>query len=195
MFRLRNFSISKKLTLVNMLVSAAALLLAGASFFAYDLYAFRVGIVRNLNIQARIIGTNTEAALVFNDPKSAETTLSALQASPRIIYGGIYTADMQLFAAYWRQTSRPKVSLPQLSPGQPQAYWFRDGHIEVANAIILQGKPIGTVYLWSDMQALYDRLKKLCGNCHRGTVDVPAGCATGIPNVSARHFGAHDGSR
>ena len=79
-----------------MFVSGTALLLACTAFFAYDLYTFRVGIARNLSTQAQIIGSNTVSALVFNDARAAETTLSALKASPHVTYAAIYTSDYQL---------------------------------------------------------------------------------------------------
>ena len=46
----------------------AALLLACASFIAYDLVTFRQNAVGNLRVQSQIIGDNTVSALVFDDP-------------------------------------------------------------------------------------------------------------------------------
>ena len=63
MVRFRDYSIPKKLTVMNMLVSSTVLLLASAGFFAYDLYNFRKRIVRDLGIQAQIIGSNSISAL------------------------------------------------------------------------------------------------------------------------------------
>jgi hypothetical protein len=59
MFNIQNYSISKKLTWMNMLVSGVALLLACGGFCAYDLYSFRDALVLNVSIQAQIIGDNT----------------------------------------------------------------------------------------------------------------------------------------
>ena len=84
MHKTQDNSLSRKLTLMNVLVSAVALVLASGSFCAYDLYSFRVALVRNVSIQAQIIGDNTVSALVFNDPQSAEKTLSALRANPNL---------------------------------------------------------------------------------------------------------------
>ena len=81
MLRFRDYSIPKKLTWMNLLVSGTALLLASTGFFAYDLYNFRASTVRNLGIQAQIIGSNSISALLFDDPRSAENTLSALRAA------------------------------------------------------------------------------------------------------------------
>ena len=61
-----------------MLVSGVALLTACAAFIAYDLVTFREALVYNLSSQAQIVGSNSISALVFNDPRSAETTLAAL---------------------------------------------------------------------------------------------------------------------
>jgi len=152
-------SISKKLTLMNVLVSAVALLLAGGGFCAYDLYSFRMALVRNVSMQAQIIGDNTVSALLFNDPQSAEKTLSALRANPNIVYAQIYAPDGQLFAGYWRDGTGETMALPIVPAGQTQSHWFKDGHLGMARAIIFQGKPTGTVYIRSDLGAMNDQLR------------------------------------
>src|SRR5216684_1349834 len=159
MLKIQHYSISKKLTWINMLVSGVALLLACAAFFAYDLYTFRVGIVRNLSTQAQIIGSNTVSALVFNDPHAAENTLSALKASPHILYAAIYTTDGQPFAGYWLDGNGKTLPLPALPAGQTQANWVSGGQISLVDSIIFQGKPTGFVYIQSDLRAVNDRLK------------------------------------
>jgi PAS domain S-box-containing protein len=155
----QQYSISRKLTLMNVLVSAVALLLASSGFCAYDRYSFRVALVRNVSIQAQIIGDNTISALVFNDPQSAEKTLSALRANPNLIYAQIYTRDGQPFAGYWRDRAGETRAVPIIPAGQTQSYWFKDGHLGMARAIIFEGKPTGTVYIRSDLGAMSDRLR------------------------------------
>src|SRR5713101_777013 len=100
MFQFRDYSISKKLTWMNMLVSGAALLLAGSAFVAYELTTFRETMERGLSIQAQIVAANSTSALLFNDPASGENTLSALKAAPNILSAGIYRPDGQPFATY-----------------------------------------------------------------------------------------------
>ena len=159
MLKFQHYSISKKLTGINMLVSGAALLLACIAFFAYDLYTFRAGIVGNLSTEAQILGSNTVSALVFNDPHAAGKTLSALKASPHIIYGAIYTPDGQVFAGYWRDNNGKPLPIPALPIGQTQAHWFANGRIVLVQAITFEGKLPGFVYILSDLQAINDRLK------------------------------------
>jgi len=159
MLKVQHYSISKKLTWMNMLVSGTALLLACSAFFAYDLYTFRAGVVHNLSTEARIIGSNTISALVFNDPHSAETTLSALKGSPSIVYAAIYTPDGKPFAGYWQDGSGQAMPLPVVPAGQTQAHWFSGGQIALVDSVILEGKPIGFVYIRSDLRAMNDRWK------------------------------------
>jgi PAS domain S-box-containing protein len=153
------YSISRKLTLMNVLVSAVALLLASGGFCAYDMYSFRMALVRNVSIQAQIIGDNTVSALLFNDQHSAEKTLSALRANPNLVYAQIYTRDGQPFAGYWRDRAGETMALPIIPTGQTQSHWFKDTHLGMARSVIFQGKPTGTVYIRSDLEAMNDRLK------------------------------------
>src|SRR6266850_1937742 len=150
MLRIRHYSISKKLTWMNMFVSGTALLLACTAFFAYDLYTFRVGIARNLSTQAQIIGSNTVSALVFNDARAAETTLSALKASPHVTYAAIYTSEGKFFAGYWTGGSGQALPFPSLPAGKSQTIWFSDGQIALVNPIVFQDRPTGFVYIRSD---------------------------------------------
>ncbi len=159
MLNFQHFSISKKLTWMNMLVSGAALLLACTAFFAYDFYTFREGIVHNLSTEAQIIGSNSVSALVFNDSGAAGNTLAALKASPHIVHAAIYTQDGQPFAGYWRDRSGKALPLPTIPPGQTQTYSFADGQITLLDAIVFQGKPTGFVYIQSDLRIINDRLR------------------------------------
>jgi PAS domain S-box-containing protein len=159
MIKLRD-SLSKKLTAMNMLVSGVALLLASAAFFVYDLITFRTNLISNTSVQAQIIGSNAVSPLIFNDPQSAEKTLSTLRASQHIVYAGIYDAHGHFFAGYWRQ---PGAWLPVLLPLGPRQqtdhYWFEDGQFALVQTILLDGRPVGIVYIRSDLGAIYDRLR------------------------------------
>src|SRR5947207_1927932 len=120
----RGHSISRRLTLMNMAVSATALLLACAAFFAYDLYTFRDTLERNRSIQAQIIGANTTSALAFDEPKSAEVTLSALKAAPNILSATVYTMDGKAFATYKRANAGNGGPPPAIPPGQLEVVSF-----------------------------------------------------------------------
>src|SRR5260370_30518938 len=112
MFKVPDYSIKKKLTWINMLVSGAALLLACAAFLAYDLSTFRATMVRSLSIQAQIAGSNSASALLFGDSESTKNTLSALKAAPDILSAGIYKPSGDPFAVSWRHRHGGVLPLP-----------------------------------------------------------------------------------
>jgi len=145
---------------MNILVSGAALLIAGASFVGDDWVTFREATVHNLSIQAQIAGSNSVSALLFNDPQSAENTLSALKAAPNIVSAGIYTLEGQPFATYSRDATGHVLTLPAIPPGQIEDHWFKDGQLVVVRKIVFEGKPTSTVYIRSDLNEMNHRLKR-----------------------------------
>src|SRR5216683_5381640 len=147
MIKARNYSITKRLTMMNILVSGAALLMACSAFVAYDVVTVRQAMVHNLSIQAQITGSNSVSALLFSDPQSAENTLSALQVAPNIVSAGIYTAEGRVFASYSPDGSGEALTLPALPLGQLEHHWFLDRHLVLARKIVFEGKPTGTVYI------------------------------------------------
>ncbi len=163
MRKFKDASIADRLTWMNMLVSGTALLLACVAFIAYDMVTFRATAVRNLSTQAQIIGANSASALLFNDPQSAENTLSALKAAPNILSAGIYTPDAQLFASYSRAPNAPVPVLPQPASVRTETHWISGKQIVLIRSIVFGGKPAGTVYIRSDVLELDQRLERYVG--------------------------------
>ena len=91
MLNIRDYSIKKKLTLMNMLVSGVALLTACVALIGYDLVTFRDVAVSNLSTQAQIAASNSISALLFDDPVAAQNTLSALKTAPNIKSAGMFS--------------------------------------------------------------------------------------------------------
>jgi signal transduction histidine kinase/CheY-like chemotaxis protein len=156
-------SISRKLTWMNMLVSGAALLLACAAFIGYDTVTFREMMVRNLSTQAQIIGSNSASALLFNDPQSAENTLSALKAAPDILSAVIYTPAGRPLASYSRDPNDQIPAPPSITSGQMEIHSLKSSEIVLIRSIVFQGKPTGTVYIRSDLEELNRRLNRYAG--------------------------------
>jgi signal transduction histidine kinase len=158
-WRGRSYSLARKLNRMNMLVSCTALLTACAAFVAYDLATFRESVVRNLSVEAQIIGSNSVSALEFDDPHSAEKTLSALNASPNIISAGIYGPNGRVFAAYSRDRGAKAPPLVALG-NQTEAHSFRANEVLLTRSIVFGGKRAGTVRIRSDLESLYARLRR-----------------------------------
>jgi len=183
---LSDISIKYKIIGIIMLTSAIVLFLASASFFTNDLISFRRSLVDDLSTTAGLVGTNSMAALTFNDKKAAEETLAALTAEPNIISVGLYTPDGRKFAEYLRAevkeatscvTCHQSKNLPDIDPANTmkgellspvhlkKSYSFGDNNLVLLQPIILEGETIGTVCIQSDLQELRSRQVSYVGIC------------------------------
>jgi signal transduction histidine kinase len=158
---LRHSPISRKLTVMNVLVSGTVLLAACIAFVAYDQYTFRDSLIRSLSAEAQIIGSNSISALTFNDPESARQTLSALQNLSHVITAAIIEPDGQVFAQYARNEGE-RLPNPGASLGKAIAT-FRGDELIVRQPIVFQGKLLGTVFIRSDLEETHQRLAQYTG--------------------------------
>jgi len=108
---------------------------------------FRRNKILGLFTRADIIGYNCKAALVFDDPKDAGETLSALQAEPTVVFACIYDAQGKVFAAYQRQDLTEKIKPPEM---QTDGYAVKNDRIILFKDIKLDGETIGTINIQSD---------------------------------------------
>ena len=144
-------SVKTKLILTSILSKGVALLVAGVVITSFDLMALREKLVRRTSIQADIVGANCLSALLFSDPKSAETTLAALKADPRIRAAGLYAADRRLFATYVRDPSGG-TSLLEDSLGETgQGHRLGHDRLVLWRSVLFDQKTIGAVVIVSDL--------------------------------------------
>jgi len=153
-------SISGRLTWMNLVVSGVALLLASVSFAVYDAVTFRDAMVQTLTIQAGIIGSNTVSALLFDDTKSAETTLKAFAGAPSIMAAAIYDHDGRLFATYLGTAGRDTVPARAPDTERTDMAWLAAPGITVVRPITFKDTHAGTVYIRSDLSNFYNRLRR-----------------------------------
>lgn len=160
MSKSRPISIASKLTRMNMLVSATALVLACVGFVAYDLASFRSLLVRNLSIQAQVAGSNSVSALLFDDAAAAERTLVAFRLAPNIVSASIYDDEGKLFASYQRDSGARIPAKPQMLAKQEENYWYEDENVMLIHTVMFQGRRVGFVFIQSDIQTLVERVKR-----------------------------------
>jgi signal transduction histidine kinase len=159
MQRFRDISIKRKLTWLGVLTSASALILACAAFVIYDVKNFYDDVVRSAATQAKIIGYNSAATILFIDPHSASQTLTALSTEPDIIAAGIYTRDGNLFASYPASgSSSTAPTLPRSLSPRADGHRFEKHYLELWQQIVFERKVIGTVVIQTSLDAMRVRL-------------------------------------
>ncbi len=157
MRRFRDISIRRKLTTVVLLTSSVALLVASIVFVLADRAATKVGMVRDLEILADVIGSNSTVALAFDSDDDASEVLGALRADPYVLAACIYTVGDRQFATYFR-ANEPSITLPQ-GPGI-DGHHFGDDGLSMFRTIMLGNKEIGSLYLLSDTRKMTERLSR-----------------------------------
>ena len=156
----RDLPIRRKLTVIIMATSSAALLLACSAFVLHDLVSFRRLLVADLSTLAKIIGSNSTGAILFNDPGRAGETLAALEAETNVLWACIYDQNGRRLADYVRGGGGT-VGFPPAPP--PPGHRFVEGRLLLSTPIVFDGETVGTVLLASDLEEIRARLVRYVG--------------------------------
>ena len=103
-------------------------------------------------MQARIIGSNSTAALLFSDQRAGAEILAALEASPAVSGAYIISARGEPLASYQRGSSNAATALPQASPGADLRF------VDVREEVQANGCIIGNATIRASLAPLYRRL-------------------------------------
>ena len=151
----RGQSIRQKITRLVLLSCGVAALVACSVFAVYDVTTARNSLARDLATVAEITGSNSTAAIAFDDPQTAREILESLDVQPHIVEACIYTTDGRVFAKYSRSGSDPDFTPPPVSPDGVRKI---PGFMEVFRQIRLKEDVVGTIYLKSDLDELNARM-------------------------------------
>ncbi len=158
--KFRNSSIRVKLLLLMALNSSLALLLAGVSFLGYQAFQYRYAAARELTTLADIVSASSTGALSYDDERAANETLASLRGDRRIVGAAVYDKRDHLLAAY---PNARALSVAAPARPRPEGVYFENGDLVIFNAVVLRGERIGTIYLRSNMNEAFTRLRRYAG--------------------------------
>ncbi len=130
------------LTMVSSSVGLAFALFMGLVY--YEHFA-REHKVEELQSAADLIGTNSTAALVFDDKAEGARVLQALQTRKDIRQGVLFLPDGGVFAEYRRGNYTGAASAGRAAKGEGIS-WYADC-LGIVQPIRLEGREIGKLYL------------------------------------------------
>lgn len=160
---IRHWSIQHKLTAITMSVSGLVLLLGSAALVMNDWATSREALLQEMSSLADLVGTNSTAALTFNDGKAAEETLSALSHHPHLLLAAIVDRAGQTFALYHPESDTAALNIPEsLSLDRP-AHLFTGDSLHLIRPVALQGEYLGSVYIQTSLHSLKNRLLRTMG--------------------------------
>jgi PAS domain S-box-containing protein len=152
--KLKDAPIQRKLQRVILLTCITVLLLIVSAYLVLEYYSYRKAEHNNLITLGKVIASNSSGALAFDSQKDANEILGALKANPHIVIACLYDKDGNVFVVYPQHT---KLKYPS-TPGM-MGYTVMNGYIQGFTEIVQEKNRLGTLYLKSDLEAMYDQLR------------------------------------
>ncbi len=156
----KDIPVKQKLIRLTMFSCGLALFITYFAMGSFEFFFSKRIMIRELKGIANIIGTNSVAAIEFNDPKIGEETLKALDADSQIIASKIMRNDGTALASYKKGTGSDDFEHERF--GDKEVY-FTQNFCFVAQPIIFEGQQIGTIFIKASLQRLYDSLLGIAG--------------------------------
>lgn len=154
---LRPASIRAKLLLLTVLSLILATLLVFALVSYQQQRLLRTEWVQSLAAQARLVATNSRAAVAFHDPLEAHRLLAAVQENPAILRARLYTGDGALFAAYLRpgQDASAAAAGPEI-----EGHRFSPDSVTVWTSLVDSRGPLARVEITASLAAMHDAFRR-----------------------------------
>jgi two-component sensor histidine kinase len=153
--------IKQKLSLIILVISSIALLLACAVFIIYDYITYKHVMKQKLQTLGEIVGNHCQAALIFDNSNDARETLATLlKAEKHIVFASIYDKNDKIFAKYKRDDLNPGY-LPVTS--KTDTCFFIKNYLVLFRGINIEEDKIGNVYIRSNLGEIRTRLKRYTG--------------------------------
>ena len=161
--RLCDITIKRKLILIVMLTTLAALVLSTAVYMANEIVMSRRQLRENLSGTAAMLGHACTAALSFDDAKAATNSLATLEAKPWISAACVYKSDGTPFASY---AAKAVVSLPagrayeELQRTATEVWLIAGRFAHVWHPILRDEDRLGVIHLAADTAPLTAHLRR-----------------------------------
>jgi len=141
---------------LSLLSTGLALLIAFVLLMVHQYVVGRALMIDELQTQAAIVGANSAAALVFNDPKAAQETINAVRLTPRVIGAGLYRSNGMRLA----ETSDGSWPVPESlsGPQAPRATAYGLAGGVLLEDVRVEGTKVGTLLLRVSFSGLYWRM-------------------------------------
>ncbi|PPC95382.1 MAG: hypothetical protein CTY33_01155 [Methylotenera sp.] len=155
---LAELTIRAKLTVISILTSIIAIVLAGVIIVTYDNYLYHTQKVGELTAQAKILAAGLSAPLEFNDQQAANDYLTPLSANPDIASGAVYKTNGVLFASYSRSSVNPPPSLAAAHGIKAEG-----NKLSIFWPVLQNQQTVGSVYLQASIEPLMTRIFRYSG--------------------------------
>ncbi|MDX2476588.1 MAG: CHASE sensor domain-containing protein, partial [Gammaproteobacteria bacterium] len=152
---LKNASIKRKLEGIILITVAAVLLPCILLFMWLEIVSARDDSIDRLQSLADVLGSNSSAALAFQDKTVAKEVISSLSSQDDVVWAGIEQLNGEYFIEY------PTNGIPREVTQEQSALlslFSLFDMIKVREPILLDGSHVGDFIIIGDMTRLYNSL-------------------------------------
>ena len=144
----QNLSIRVRLTLLAIISSAVAVLIACGAFTVHGMHVLRKARVAQLRTQAEMLLSNSAAVLLFNDAGAGKELLASLSSTPDIRQAVLFTSDGQSLARFLRKDSENGSLVVHVPKFDGKEHRFStDDRLEIVMPVKEGDDLVGTLYL------------------------------------------------
>jgi len=154
---LRNASFKTKLVVLISAVGVLVAIVSSTAIVTNHALTFKQNLKLNLSSLADVVGTNSTAALMFEDTESVTEMLSALRAASSIRAAFVYDANDRLVASY--QSNQGKL-VPPLRSRDVADVNTKGDRIAVSHKIELDGEFLGWIVIESGLEQLQSGIRR-----------------------------------
>src|SRR5579871_3332139 len=154
MKKLRDWSIRRKLLGLFMAISCLTAASVSIAMGGYDVMTFKRSMAQDLAILGDVLANSSTSALMAGDADAGRKVLQSLRAEPNVSAACVYDIDGKAFATYKRDRTAAEFVPPP--PRDPVSFFTGDDLIQFRR-ITASGKPVGTLYIESDLGRLHAR--------------------------------------
>ncbi|MGI2110059.1 ATP-binding protein [Shewanella frigidimarina] len=161
--KIMNFaSIRTKLIFSMLAIAILVIVIISASLITKQYAVTKEKAEQGLAVLSDIVASNSLSAVIFNDPTSAEKTLSALIAQPDIIHATIYDPTGNPFAAYQGhgvyQGVIDQQELLNIISSKKKLTQFNNDGVHSYTPLLFEGEVVGLLHITDNMNALTKQL-------------------------------------
>ncbi|SDG28686.1 Signal transduction histidine kinase [Limimonas halophila] len=149
--RFANSSVRTKVTAVVVAVSVAAVAVMAAAYGFIGLNRTRDALAQQMRGLARVTANNLAAAVIFEDPASARTTLASLHQEPNVRASRIVLPDGAVLARYPGNTR-----VRWQTPASDTRMQFGPETVEVVHPIRKDGRAVAHLQVKAGLKPLKD---------------------------------------
>ncbi len=160
MWSVNNLSIKRKLTLLMVAVSGAALLVAVVPIVANNYVTLRSSKVTQLTALADVLASNSTVAMRFHQKQPATDLLASLTKRPTVKYACLFDKDGEIFAFY---RCGPDSTFSPSLPHWTGHRFLGNAYLDIALPVEEENEVLGTIYLRAAMSDLYGQFYRDAG--------------------------------